>query len=474
MLLIDLNKIDQDIEYECFTIDTETSGFKGKYPAHSTHRIIQICAIHLSGSTDEFNKYITDVNNELIEESTAIHGITKEYLRQYGEPIEKVIHEFLIWVFKYCNKVPSKPKKPLFIAHSAQFDRDILLKSINLYNGKEGECLGFQWLDTLECTRKIFGSQIDPNLDKQLYKNPPFNGFVYSLRSLINHFYGSIEGEFHNALYDSKCLGKLFVEKILPEIWDSITGINPVYDTPGMIIERNNILSTKSLDILKLIKTCKYSSTYIKTLVNVINYDFYNAGPEWKIYITNENLVTAGHIFLYAWMKTLIDVSMGVTSPTSENKDTWTNIFKRVELLFRTRLNIYSDEIILDILGLISNRTPTEVVSNTIKEINSDTSNKHTLKNESTQTMPIFPTLAGERESYLPFKLSAQDAMTLYQSFGICTAHDIYIHSRVNGPFKKWQNRILSTISNEGAPQFLDDICNENFSLIIPSLKYNS
>lgn len=72
-------------------IDTETGGTD---PAR--HALVSLAAVHSSGA--EFHAIVRPATGWVIDdEAISVHGMTREWLREHGEPEEDVMRKFALW-----------------------------------------------------------------------------------------------------------------------------------------------------------------------------------------------------------------------------------------------------------------------------------------------------------------------------------------------------------------------------------------
>lgn len=450
--------MEQNNKHAMYIIDTETSGFLGCHIPHKQHRLLQLCCLCLSDQSlfIRFLKY--EEQFIITSASTKIHGITNQYIQEHGVTAIQCMNDFTLWV-----KEKSQGKKPLFVAHAANFDRDIILKTFPSNNGKGGINLNVQWLDSLGCIKDLY-PEIQKNANKAEYQTVQFRSQPYSLQSLVKHFYGDVTDDFHNAEIDCKWLSKLYIQHILPKINDELNDCN-YENIKGMILSNDIVNIKRELNICKKLSDVKFIKSYIPQIVRFINKEFLKREAPFCDYVTNEKLITIGHLVTWAWITTLLYTE---TEGGNKKVDSWYSICMRIEYMLRTQINIYSDEMILEVLSLVCNRSPSEVAHNSIQTI---------------ERKSIFPTLAGTPASYLPFVVTNIDAIILLNKFGFETAHDLYIDFCIysdiskkqhNGnPMKGWCNKIITSISTESRDYFLPFQCEQHFERMIPGLKFS-
>lgn len=437
--------------------DTETSGFIGCPSYHKSHKLLQICGISLFDN-DVFEHYIDHGENfKVCNESSKLHGITNEILKKKGLPLEEVMKKFHDWnMEKMALFSDGGKKKILGLAHCAKFDRDVILKSFKNNFGKEGIELPITWLDTCECARLVF-PEIKDNAYAKEYQGPQFKGQPYKLQSLMYHFYKRADGDFHNALFDCKQLAKLFIEKILPKIWNQFISKSWETSIPGIIIPiESPIYDVKPVILTPLSKVKFLKKTCIPRIVELLNEYFSHHVQGDNKFEVNEAMVSVAHLFLYGWReynRSLSKLSLHDTS----RRDIWANIIYHVEFFLRDEIGIYSDDSLCEIFALMTNRTPCELYNNTFVE--------------GTNT-PVFPSMPGCIASYYPFHFDEETAKLLYVKLGIKTAHDLYINymlNKDNTNMRGWVNMILGVLNVNARKAFDQDICNGNFKLIIPN-----
>lgn len=453
----DIKKIDL---WNAFILDTETTGFLGCPAHHEKHKLLQICLINVIDQ-DIFEGWVDHGDDFNIPiESSKLHSIDNKKIKdKKGKPQHEVMKDVWKFAVSKSKKSNGKRKTILFIAHCAKYDLTIFLKSFEASIGKEGENLDIAILCSCELT-KLKYPEIKANAYDDAYDNKILKRQPYKLQSLTKHWYNEMEGEYHDAVFDCKCLLKIFYEKLLPKIWKEITSPDWKLITPGIIKPRHVLRNKDDILLLTPLSQLKFCGKYIKDIVFNINKEF--AKDKWETYITNDYLITTGHLFLYGWKKTLDKVaSKNHSNVNVQIEDSWKSIVYYIEYLLRF-INVYSDETILEILSYILNRQPFEVVHNTISEIDGT---------------PIFPSMPGEPISYKPFQFSPVNASRLYEQLNIKTAHDLYINYmcflKPKSTLKGWIYSILPHLTIDAIYELNETICEENFKKIIPRLYYS-
>ena len=180
--------------------DTETTGLpKSRKPSkeepNNWPHIVSISWVILNSETNEVEKersYIVNpVNWEIPEESVRIHGITKETATQLGQPLAKVLGEFLAEDYD------------TLVAHNMEFDYNVLDNAVRWDLEMAFSEIKKPKICTMELGRNLcnlktlFGKPKAPKL-KELYET--------AFQTLPE------ETQLHNSLYDVKVLTKIIQE----------------------------------------------------------------------------------------------------------------------------------------------------------------------------------------------------------------------------------------------------------------------
>lgn len=464
---INFDRIINETDWVPFVVDTETSGYPGLPSFHHKHKLIQLAGFSILDRS-VFNKYVKYPSPfKLLKQSTKIHNISPQTLENQGESLESVINDFFTWINNVCVQFSSsRPKKPLLIAHSAHFDRNMIYKCIHWDIGKDGINLDLNWICSLELARKFY-PELKDNAFKPEYNNSLCKSQPYCLASLGKAFYGVVDGNFHDAVFDCKCLAKIFIERLLPHIWKDMKSEHWT-QTFGMIIPIPSIKEPHNQLLLKPLKDIKYlrytTKSYIITLLN--SYFQSHTHPAASRYICNEYTATVSHLFMFGWlefinylnktkMETITnDGNQQTKIEVKEQPGAWYHIISNVEVFLR-KAGIYSDDIICEILACMTNRRPWELYCKTKTE---------------TGEKSLFPSLPGEPISYLPFNFDEDTSKRLFLIFGIKTAHELYIDfTEKECEIKAWVNKINGSLNITSKFAFNEQICAGNFKLIAPT-----
>jgi DNA polymerase III epsilon subunit-like protein len=95
------------------SVDIETAG-----PSPSLHSLLSIGACSVSQPNKSFYIELQPVNNEMLPEAFAIHGLSLDELRINGIPPGEAMKRFDSWL----NEVVPEDQAPVFVAFNAPFD----------------------------------------------------------------------------------------------------------------------------------------------------------------------------------------------------------------------------------------------------------------------------------------------------------------------------------------------------------------
>jgi len=180
--------------------DTETTGLpksrkSSKEESNNWPHIVSISWVILNSQTNKIEKersYIVKPGGWTIpEESVRIHGITTEKANQLGEPLAKVLGEFLAEDYD------------TLVAHNMEFDYNVLDNAIRwdlemaFTEIKKPKLCSMELSRDLCNLKNLFGKPKSPKL-KELYQRA----------------FGTLpeEDQLHNSLYDVKVLTKVIQE----------------------------------------------------------------------------------------------------------------------------------------------------------------------------------------------------------------------------------------------------------------------
>lgn len=418
-----------------FIFDTETTGFYGCPVFHKNHQILQIACIDIC-SQDEFDEYIDNPDAIIVEQSSKVHGITTEILKSNDakSPLE-VMKKFLLWVYERAGD-----NLVVFFAHNALFDFFMLLKTLPVDCGKEGKHLKFIVVDTLDII-KFFYPDIKYNAFLPEYQDKICNSKPHCLPSLSRYFFGGNYQNLHNAIVDCRELEKIVMNFILPHVVMDLHGDKS--KVKGLIKPRDLYPSTPSM--LTKLRDVKYIRGFVKSFLPIVNAIYEKHGMNHLM--TTNNLISVFDIYTYGALKHKED------SKTFPISDPWLGIIIQVETLMRTIIGIYTDDIHCELFGLMTNRSSLEFALNTTVE---------------GTDQPLYPSLAGNPVSYLPFIFSPLLSEKLLNELGIRTAHEFYLDFHFSKlPLKKWVNFTLSKLKVNASDAFSEGECEENFKLVV-------
>ena len=160
-------------------LDTETTGLD----PYSGHRIVEIGALEMLGTTVTNNKFHCYINpqRDMPEEAYRVHGISSDFLQD--KPLFKDIAKDFV---EYIEDSP-------LVIHNAKFDMKFLNYELSLLNMPSIEYSRAE--DTLILARK------------------KFPGARANLDALCRRFkIDNSDRQFHGALKDAKLLAEVYVE----------------------------------------------------------------------------------------------------------------------------------------------------------------------------------------------------------------------------------------------------------------------
>lgn len=180
--------------------DTETTGLpKLKKPSkeqpNNWPHIVSISWVILDSQTNKIERersYIIKPFNWIIpEEATKIHGISQEQAEKEGQPLARVLGEFLAETYD------------MLVAHNMNFDYNVLDNAVRWDLEMAFTEVKKPKVCTMELSRDLC------NL-KNLFGKPK----VPKLKELYEHAFGvpPPEDRLHNSLYDAQILAKIVQE----------------------------------------------------------------------------------------------------------------------------------------------------------------------------------------------------------------------------------------------------------------------
>lgn len=476
--------IEENPYWHPFIIHVASTGFPGCPLYHPKHRILRVY-IEDVVTNKVFNRYIKHQDINIGETIEWLTGINEDMLyKKEARDANSVLTDMLKWVHKQCHRVgATKCKKtPLMIGFSLGYTKSLILKSMPMDCGKEGCNLSWKWLDLHEAIKiKFPDMKYNSFLDN--YADKPFKKKPYSIYAVLFHFFGQYSMDLRDFDMYAKWMRRLFIEHVAPVLWETLAhssldkcgGDDGIFieddesewwkNTPGMLLPKNVTLPGHTPVMLTPLRHIRHIGKFACSIADVLNREYFVAERGMAAYVTNEHTITVAHLYVYGRYQLLNIASAGnVTLPYT---DVWYQILMYVEGFLRYKIGIYTDEILLNILAPMTNRTPEELYNNTFIEGTSQ---------------PIFPTLPGHPVSYAPFEFSDVTAMNLYENLNIKTAHDLFIDYMLfkdgcstqgnlytKTTLKGWVFKILSAINMANNDKFTEAICEDKFKLIIPA-----
>ena len=348
-------------KYRLFVLNTESNLHKRLALSHDLHRLVKISCLDIKTgkSFHQSADPMLSVEQELPNQQ--LRDIIKE---THPSPHEDVAVEFKNWVHELCH-TSKDPQAALFVCHNARFHKDILLKSMvnRIAYGKDGINLNWYFFDTLKAFRELY-----EEIGFELYL--PYDR-PYTLSNLYKHFKESNEPK-----PPVDMLWYLFEQQLLPKMPNEFSDTNWMEN--DFLIENQIIDRTQYLTKLDLFKPA-----IISRVVSWVN-----GTIDIKLR-TSFEMITIAHL-----------IAFGTESfkKKKKQKDIWVFILKEIELLFR-RKGVTNDDTLLTLLGAVAGTTALEIKYHTMSE-----SGK---KN-------IFPAAPTSPVSYLPLKVSAEEAAKLH------------------------------------------------------------
>ena len=165
-----------------FIIDTETTGLPD-YKNNRWPKLVSVAIVHGVIENGDMNIYyenewyVTDWVEELDENLEKFLGITKQQIKRKGKTFEQVKSE----IENYLAKYPIR----MFVAHNANFDRNVLR-----YNGLD--LANEKWYCTMRHSFLMFNKYL-------------------KLKEMAERFSIPVEeGNLHTALYDAQLCSYIF------------------------------------------------------------------------------------------------------------------------------------------------------------------------------------------------------------------------------------------------------------------------
>lgn len=371
--------------YNIFYFDTETTGCAGMSTYDKSNRLLQVCAM------GEDNSLFNKLANPQLQETQKIPPLSSQTHRIYDMNVvnkrssDEVAEEFAKWVTDKAAKDPKK-RQILMVAHNAPFDKAVIFKHLrNATYGENCELLKWEFLDTLIAFKKFY-----PEIEEEcLPVQAPFR-----LENLFKRLFPDESGFLgHNAETDIRILKKLTEEKLFERCYEKELKLEKCF------------ISNKYTDPLnvKIIDLKGYPEFIVQKIVTEVN-ETLEAADLTEL-LTNTELITVGHLLVYGRTKQLAQVN-----DLNYEDDECFNTLKAIESFFRQSLKRYNDGYLLEILSLVINTTPVELMY-------------HTRKN-SGDTI-YFPTTSGTPTAYLPLSISKNSAKNL-KEIGINSYHELY------------------------------------------------
>jgi DNA polymerase III epsilon subunit-like protein len=384
-----------------FILDTETSGRKGIPLWHPLNRLLQICILH-EGSSDVFKHYIKyDDGFFITPESTKIHGISNSTIEAEGVSPKVALSNMLVWV----KQRQSCSLPPEVIAHNASFDRNVLRVAMHRFMGldfgKWAEEWDWIWYCTVTAARELL-----PEPGLELFPNEQ----PYSLGVLYNFYFKETPAGLHNAVEDVKALSRVYNELILPKL--TTPEIKEKYRIGTPPDKHFRCALVKSVPGYKDDRTGKIAEYLCR--------EFSQEGDrsgivDFSNFIHPLGLLMLGHLVLYGKMRHMQKIRRKEAQGGGvggKEECTWFDIARSVERVLREEIRIRSDSVIAELVARVCNCDVVDLLFHTARE---------------DKTLQFFPTMRGEPISYLPLKVSDNEAQLLLSEHGWGTINEIIV-----------------------------------------------
>lgn len=379
-----------------FVVDTETTGTQGVPFWFPQNQVIQYAVLSLEELSwyDRFtNPFEQEEDLRIPLENIRKHHISRQVILRDGVPLRQALLES-----KEFKKEASKGKTVINIAHNAQFDYDMLMKSWHEQCDRSYEegCEQDEeyYFDTLAAFKHFY-----PELgEKCLRSDGP-----YKLSSIAKEFNPGVNMEAaHNASVDVYALGSLFCNQILPKL-------DPDWTKWGKFLVCHP-LRRPNPPALTLVREVEGYGSFRANQLNQICRGYFSTFAQEEI--TNlkvpDGFFTCAYLQTYAYLKGHQDCPDYLEGDVS---DSYSMICKVIEYTLRKELKVYSDRTIASLLARVCNST---VLDFTTRMYLTDAET------------PLFPSFPGRAISFLPMEITDDTARSIYEHTGCRTISELY------------------------------------------------
>jgi len=396
-----------------FVIDTETTGSQGVPFWYSQNQVIQLAMFDLEtkGWYDRYTKPVDDLSHFFIPlENQQKHRISKKVLQSTGISLKTALIES-----REFKQGIAAGRRIVNIAHNAQFDYDMLMKSwyeqCDVTYGLGCSDDEEHYFDTLSAFKHFY-----PEIgQKVLARDAP-----YKLSNLVKYFIPDLNMESaHNATVDTVATAVLFVRYLLPKLsndfskWTKFLVSHPLHrPNPPVLTLLIDIDGYSVSRVQKLARMCnEYFATFHESEIRNLR--------------VPDGFMIAGKLLSYAHLKSIYErdskrlttvypkiMVEGVIKEVIPEYDSYYEICKTLETALRgEQFGIYSDRVICSLLSHVCNCTLLDFTMH-IYRISGD--------------VPLFPTMPGEPISYLPLNLTPVEAAYMNNVMGCRTISELY------------------------------------------------
>lgn len=390
------NRIIRD-DISLFVVDTETTGTQAVPFWFKQNQIIQYAVLSLEELSwyDAFTMpFATENELRIPLENIRKHHISKQKVLTEGIPLEKALTES-----RKFKKEISKGKIIVNIAHNAQFDYDMIMKSWyeqcnrSFEEGceQDEEC----YFDTLKAFKDLY-----PEIGEECLRSDG----PYRLSSIAKYFMPEVNMEAaHNASVDVYALGSLFANWIYPKIcdlpwekWEKYTVCHPL---------------RKKQPIFTLVREVDGYGNFRANMLNQICRTYFSQFVSDSITSLKvpDGFFDCIYLQAYAYLRGMNEDLEYLQNGVKE--DAYFMICRVLEYCLRKELKIYSDKLIANLLAKVCNCT---VIDFTTRCYRIDA------------TTRLFPTFPGKAISYLPMEITEAEAASIYKNTGAATITELY------------------------------------------------
>ncbi len=380
-----------------FVIDTETTGTQGVPFWFKQSQIIQYAVLSLEDLSWYDRLVIPFENHKDLHiplENISKHHISRQMVLEQGTPLKQGLQES-----RQFKKEIAKSKIIINVAHNAQFDYDMLMKSWHEQCDRSFEegCEQDEeyYFDTLAAFKDLY-----PEIGQECLRSQG----PYKLSAIVKYFMPEANMEAaHNASVDVYALGSLFCNYLLPKLdptdwtkWKKYFVCHPLRKEKG--------------PIFTLVRDVEGFGNFRANILNTMCRNYFSTFTEEEVTSlrVTDGFFNCIYLHIYAHLKGQNET---LDYLGDDKSDSYLTICRVVEYTLRKELKIYSDRLIASLLARVCNCT---VLDFTTRCYRTDARTK------------LFPTFPGKAVSYLPMELNDEEAMSIYTNTGAATISELY------------------------------------------------